>query len=96
MPPVGVSLVAVPIRLPKTYGTGHATSPTPNVQLDRGDRIGPSIEHRSAVGYDPARVAGAGEGFDTKFGLYQPETNAGRRVYFDDVRFATTLTAAGP
>jgi hypothetical protein len=46
------------------------------------------------IGYDPATVSGALDGFDTKFGLYQPSPNGPHTVYFDDVRFATTFAAA--
>jgi hypothetical protein len=48
------------------------------------------IDWTGKIGYDPEQVAGALDGFDTKFGLYQPSPNEGHSVYFDDVRFGAT------
>jgi hypothetical protein len=48
---------------------------------------------RGPIGYDRAQVPGALDGFDTKFGLYQPDTNAAHVVCFSDVVFAASRAA---
>jgi hypothetical protein len=52
------------------------------------------VDWTGSIGYDPAMVPGAQPGIDTKFGIYQPDTNVAHSVFFDDVVFADPAGSA--
>jgi hypothetical protein len=52
------------------------------------------VDWSGAIGYDPAKVAGAYDGLDIKDGIYQPSANNGHTFYFDQIVVATSYASA--
>ncbi len=70
---------------PRLDGTGEV-----KLWLD-GTKV---LDWTGAIGYDPAAVQGSLNGLDLKAGIYQPNVNNGRTMYFDQVTVTSTFAAA--
>lgn len=54
------------------------------------------LDWTGEIGYDPTQVTNTYAGLDIKDGIYQPDSNNGHTMYFDQVRVADTYAEACP
>lgn len=52
------------------------------------------VDCTTNIGYDPAQVAGAYNGLEIKNGMYQPDSNNGHTMFFDQIMLADTYAEA--